>query len=115
MLSDSDRTRVKIQLEVKIEEYEQVLKSDASDNDQLELDQTRVGRLARMDAVQHHAIAQAQHERARKLLTRLKTLLTKIDNPDFGECHYCGDDIPVGRLLVRPESLRCVECAELED
>ncbi len=115
MLSDSDRTRVKVQLQLKIEEYEQLLLSDASDSEQLELDQTRVGRLARMDAVQHHAIAQAQHERARKLLMRLKTLLAKIDNPDFGECHYCGEDIPVGRLLVRPESLRCVECADIED
>ena len=41
-----------------------MVESDAKAQEQIELDQTRVGRLARMDAVQHHAIAQAQGERA---------------------------------------------------
>ena len=42
-------------------------------------------------------------------------MLMKIDEDDFGECHACGDDIAIGRLLVRPESLRCIECADLMD
>ena len=89
-----------------------VVDSDAKAQEQIELDQTRVGRLARMDAVQHHAIAQAQGARAMKQLKLLELLLSKVEDEDFGECHSCGDDIPVGRLLIRPESLRCVECAE---
>jgi DnaK suppressor protein len=110
-----ERERVRVSISQRIAELRIVVESDSKGTDQIELDQTRVGRLARMDAVQHHAIAQAQGDRASKQLKLLELLLSKVDDEDFGECHYCGEDIPVGRLLIRPESLRCVACAELED
>ena len=108
----SDKAHIKSVITEKIAELRLVVESDANGQEQIELDQTRVGRLARMDAVQHHAIAQAQGERALKQLGLLELLLSKVDDEDFGECHYCGEDIPVGRLLIRPESLRCVQCAD---
>ena len=111
-MNAADKAHVKNVIAAKIAELRLVVESDANAQEQIELDQTRVGRLARMDAVQHHAIAQAQGERAAKQLRLLKMLLSKVDDEDFGECHYCGEDIPVGRLLIRPESLRCVECAD---
>ena len=111
-MNPSEKTHLKSVIQQKIAELRLVVESDSKSNDQIELDQTRVGRLARMDAVQHHAIAQAQGERAIKQLKLLELLLSKVDDEDFGECHHCGEDIPVGRLLIRPESLRCVDCAE---
>ena len=110
-----DREKVRTVISNKITELQMVVQSDASAAGNIELDQTRVGRLARMDAVQHHAIAQAQTDRAAKQLRLLKILFSKIDEDDFGECHSCGEDIAIGRLLVRPESLRCIECADLID
>ena len=111
-MNATDKAHVRTVINEKIAELRLVVESDAKSQDQIELDQTRVGRLARMDAVQHHAIAQAQGERAIKQLKLLELLLSKVDDEDFGECHCCGEDIPVGRLLIRPESLRCVECAD---
>ena len=111
-MNAADKAHVKDVIAAKIAELTLVVESDANAHEQIELDQTRVGRLARMDAVQHHAIAQAQGDRAAKQLQLLELLLSKVDDEDFGECHYCGEDIPVGRLLIRPESLRCVECAD---
>ena len=111
-MNAADKAHVKDVIAAKITELRLVVESDANAQEQIELDQTRVGRLARMDAVQHHAIAQAQGDRAAKQLRLLELLLSKVDDEDFGECHYCGEDIPVGRLLIRPESLRCVECAD---
>lgn len=111
-MNQSDKAQVKCVIQEKIAELRLVVESDAKAQDQIELDQTRVGRLARMDAVQHHAIAQAQGERALRQLKLLELLLSKVDDEDFGECHYCGETIPIGRLLIRPESLRCVQCAD---
>lgn len=114
-MNRADKTEITAAIQSKIADLRLVVASDAQDKEQIELDQTRVGRLARMDAVQHHAIAEAQAERAVKQLRLLELLLSKVDDDDFGECHYCGEDIPVGRLLIRPESLRCVNCADIED
>ena len=111
-MNPADKAHVKAVITEKIAELRLVVDSDAKAQEQIELDQTRVGRLARMDAVQHHAIAQAQGERALKQLRLLELLLGKVDDEDFGECHYCGEVIPLGRLLIRPESLRCVACAD---
>jgi len=113
-MTPADKERLRQAIQIKIAELRVVVGSDAADAENMTLDQTRVGRLARMDAVQHHAIAQAQTERAGKQLALLELLHTKVDEEDFGECHYCGEDIPIGRLLIRPESLRCVECADLD-
>ena len=96
-MNNADRDHVRAVITEKIAELRLVVESDANDQDRIELDQTRVGRLARMDAVQHHAIAQAQGERAMKQLKLLELLLSKVDNEDFGECHYCGEVIPLGR------------------
>lgn len=111
-MNTAEKAHVKAVITEKIAELRLVVESNAKAHEEIELDQTRVGRLARMDAVQHHAIAQAQGERAAKQLKLLELLLSKVDNEDFGECHCCGEAIPLGRLLIRPESLRCVECAD---
>jgi DnaK suppressor protein len=34
-----------------------------------------------------------------------------VGTKDFGICIKCGKPIPTGRILVRPESLTCVNCA----
>ena len=65
-MNATDKAHVRAVITEKIAELRLVVESDAKAQDQIELDQTRVGRLARMDAVQHHAIAQAQGERATK-------------------------------------------------
>ena len=96
----------------KVDELRVVIDSDSHSGEAIELDQARVGRLARMDAVQHHAIAQVQVGRAKKQLASIKRLLNRLQEDDFGECLYCGEDIPVQRLMIRPESVRCVSCAD---
>ena len=99
----------------KLAELAVLLGSDTNDGSAIELDQTRVGRLARMEAMQHHAIAQVQHERAKDQRLALQRLLSRIEDDDFGECYYCGEEIGVGRMLIRPESMKCIVCAEAED
>ena len=78
----------------------------------VELDQSRQGRLSRMDALQGQAMAQASQARARQQLRRIDAALGRCDRGEFGECLDCGQDIPRRRLEVDPAATLCVGCAE---
>mgnify|MGYP000049290377 CR=1 FL=1 len=78
----------------------------------VELDQTRVGRLSRMDALQQQAMAQATNERARLTLTRIASALQRCDDGSYGECLQCGEFINPQRLEIDPAATQCIHCAE---
>lgn len=44
-------------------------------------------------------------------LTRLNNALKRVNHEMFGVCILCEEEINVERMLVRPESVRCVVCA----
>lgn len=70
-----------------------------------------IGRISRMDAINNKSVNEASLRQAEIKLTNLKRVLANIDNDDFGMCLKCKQPIPVGRILIRPESLLCVNCA----
>ena len=81
----------------------------------VELDQSSVGRLSRMDAMQGQAMAQ-ENERRRILKLRLiDAALKRITNNDYGICLSCDEDIAIKRLEFDPTSTLCIECANLEE
>ncbi len=77
----------------------------------VELDQTSVGRLSRMDAMQQQAMAAAQARRRAARLGALEAALRRIETDEFGWCETCGEPIPEGRLDIAPCATRCVACA----
>lgn len=77
----------------------------------VELDQSRVGRLSRMDAMQSQAMA-VETERRRKIkLQKIDIALKRIENGEYGYCVQCDEKIKKGRLDIDPTSIVCVECA----
>jgi DnaK suppressor protein len=78
----------------------------------VELDQARVGRLSRMDAMQAQAMSKETGRRRRQLLLQIEAALKRIENDDYGYCQECGDDIAVARLEIDPAALLCIGCAE---
>jgi len=76
------------------------------------LDQSRVGRLSRMDALQTQAMAQASHRQREVALRRVLAALRRIEAGEFGYCVACGEAIDPRRLEVDPAAPRCVRCAE---
>lgn len=74
-----------------------------------------VGRLSRMEAISTKGINQAALGNAKRKLARLQHALTQVDDPDFGVCYECGKPIPIGRILLMPESTMCVQCAEEQE
>ncbi len=94
------------QLRQTVEERKQAEKT-------VELDQTRVGRLSRMDAMQMQAMAKAEQGRALLQLKRIAAALKRMDNDEYGDCLECGQAIAEARLAVDPAVPLCIGCAEL--
>jgi len=78
----------------------------------VELDQSRVGRLSRMDALQGQAMAQETLRRLRLELLRIDAALRRLDAGGYGECLECGEPIAAGRLTADPTATLCLICAE---
>lgn len=77
----------------------------------VELDQTRTGRLSRMDALQGQAMAQAVSARARERLQRIAAALRRLDAGDYGYCLECEEPIDIRRLNADPATSLCLDCA----
>jgi len=70
-----------------------------------------IGRISRMDAINNRSVKLAALQKAEIRLHALKDALSNVDKPDFGICIRCNSSIPIGRLLLRPQSKSCVNCA----
>lgn len=71
-----------------------------------------VGRLSRMEAISTKSVNEAALATATQKIAGLQTALANLDEPEFGICFECGEDIPIGRILLLPESKMCVSCTE---
>ncbi len=78
----------------------------------VELDQTRVGRLSRMDALQSQQMALETARRRQQRLARIEGALHRIESGDFGYCFVCGDEVDERRLAIDPTVSRCMVCAD---
>lgn len=85
--------------------------TNADSRDTVVLDQSSVGRLSRMDALQQQAMAKATNENRTAELIAIKAALDRIDQDEYGYCQDCGEDIPPRRLELNPTAVRCVSCA----
>ena len=92
-------------------ELQGLVASSAESVQVVELDQAKVGRLSRMDAMQAQEMAKASSQRREQMLKQITGALARIDNDDFGYCRGCDELIPIKRLEFDPTSTRCVDCA----
>ncbi len=78
----------------------------------VELDQTRVGRLSRMDALQGQQMALEAKRRQKQKLLAIGAALRRIETEAFGWCLECGEEEDIRRLQADPSSALCIECAD---
>ena len=79
------------------------------------LDQSSVGRLSRMDALQQQAMAQGTRQRAERELHRIAAALRRCDDGSYGYCAGCDEPIDPRRLELDPATTLCIACAEKRD
>ncbi len=77
----------------------------------VELDQTAVGRLSRMDSLQNQGLAKGLRERESVKLALIQEALKRLEEGSYGHCTACGGEVPFQRLLIFPESATCSACS----
>ncbi|MCK5517052.1 MAG: TraR/DksA C4-type zinc finger protein [Desulfobulbaceae bacterium] len=100
--------RLKKRIKAIAEEQEQQKKGSAP----VELDQARIGRLSRMDALQQQAISKATARLTDLERQRIQSALARMLTGEYGYCIICEDEIAEGRLRFDPSVLTCISCAE---
>ncbi|MFN6945318.1 MAG: TraR/DksA family transcriptional regulator [Cytophagaceae bacterium] len=104
----SDQIKEKIQEEIAKTEkvivmYKEMSKPVSPEN--------AIGRISRMDAINNKSITEAALRQAEEKLSKLQYMQTQVGKEGFGICSKCHKPIPVGRLLLMPQSSLCVNCA----
>ncbi|MFT4726549.1 MAG: DnaK suppressor protein [Granulosicoccus sp.] len=74
-------------------------------------DESMVGRLSRMDALQGQSMAKATGQRRQLELVQLHKALKRIDEGSFGECIKCLEYIDPRRVAHNPAVALCLTCA----
>ena len=79
------------------------------------LDQTAVGRVSRMDAMQQQSMAKSTREKASSKLKKVQAALQAISDNDYGYCRKCDELIAFKRLQAQPEAQLCIHCQDKVD
>lgn len=105
-----DKLEIKANIEAEISktkllvaEYKELTKPIEPEN--------AIGRISRMDAINNKSVTEAALRKAREKLDKLHFALSKVEDEDFGLCIKCKQAIPVGRILIMPQSRTCVKCS----
>ena len=109
-LSETQTETLRTQLVTLVAELESALSASAASAAPVVLDQSSVGRLSRMDAMQQQAMAKATRQKAQLRLTQCKAALSAFDRDEYGLCRKCEEPIGYRRLCAKPEAPFCVEC-----
>lgn len=90
--------------EQSIEEYKEMTKPVTPDD--------AIGRISRMDAINNISVTESALREAEQKLRNLQIALNRVSTKEFGICAKCKNPIPIGRILIRPQSAYCVRCAQ---
>lgn len=109
---DIDVKYFKKRLEERKKELQNVIENSKESRDVVELDQTKMGRLSRMDALQGQAMALETNRRREVELQKIKASLERIKTGDYGYCVSCDEEIGIKRLELDPSVPTCINCAK---
>lgn len=106
-----DKNEILLLINQEIEKTEKAI-AQYEDMNQPQAPDVAIGRISRMDAINNKAMTQAALNQANQKLNALKGALNRINEADFGLCSKCHGTIPLGRILLVPQSRFCVNCAK---
>lgn len=102
-------------LQAKKETLQQQLDDAVSATSVVTLDQSSVGRVSRMDAMQQQSMAVSTRAKAQASLRKVLQALRRMDNEDYGYCGQCDEAIQFNRLTVQPQASHCLNCQDQLD
>ena len=66
----------------------------------------------RMEALVENELTLKTLQKSELKLKNLQRVLHLVDSDKFGICQKCQSKIPIQRILIRPQSLYCINCSE---
>ena len=111
MKNKSEIASIKRRLDNQMSELLRRVEITQEDRKPVELDQSQVGRLSRMDAMQVQEMALEQERRREIEIKRINAALVRIAEGEYGFCSKCGEGISPKRLEFDPSTPMCVDCA----
>ncbi len=109
-LNNNDTKQCRKLLERQRQEIDRALRDAEQSSQPVSLDQSKVGRVSRIDAIQQQELARAGCQALKTRRVLVERALQRIADGDYGECLECGEPIEPRRLLARPESTYCLQC-----
>lgn len=112
MLNTEDLEQFRAKLTTMQGEIPAISESAAQDLKAVALDQTSVGRVSRIDALQLQRMSQETARRRQQLLLKVEGALRRIESGRFGVCFLCEAEIDLRRRSADPTITRCRDCVE---
>ncbi|ODR99476.1 molecular chaperone DnaK [Methyloceanibacter methanicus] len=109
--TEADLRALRAELVERLQSLRDASEMTADNRRPVELDQTSVGRVSRMDAMQVQAMAVASERRRHDEARRVEAAIKRIDEGEYGYCIVCGEEIAEKRLAVDPTVATCITCA----
>ena len=109
-LTEEQRTELAALLDKEVGKLARSMKVSEEAMRPVELDQTAVGRLSRMDSLQSQSMAKNLAEREQVRFALLREALVRLDAGTFGLCSECAAPVPFERLVIFPEAPTCQSC-----
>jgi DnaK suppressor protein len=111
-MTQEEREQFRAKLTAMQNEIHGISNSAAQDLKPVMLDQTIVGRVSRIDAMQLQQMSQETARRRQQLLLKIEGALRRIESGRFGLCFLCETEIDLRRLHADPTITRCRDCIE---
>lgn len=106
-----DTAHFRARLEARRAELLALQDMSADSRGAVELDQTSVGRVSRIDAIQQQQMALASGRQRAEELVRIEAALLRINDGAYGDCLVCDEPIAPKRLEFDPSIPTCIGCA----
>ena len=111
-MTDAELGNLKQQLQQLAEELHTQAQASVDATKTVTLDQSAVGRVSRIDALQQQQMALQAERRRQQQLLQVDGAFTRMENGHYGECFLCGEEIGLKRLKLNPLLTRCRQCAQ---
>ena len=106
-----DETSAREALEARRASLADLAQAASANGSSIELDQTRIGRLSRMDAIQSREMEAATAQRRAAEIKAIEAALVRLNAGEYGYCVQCGEEIALPRLENDPAVALCIKCA----
>lgn len=111
-MTEADLKRMQALLADELATLSETLEASLESAKGTALDQARIGRLSRMDALQSQAMAQGANRRLAEDIAAIRAAMERIERGTYGICAGCDREIDLMRLEVYPATERCLPCAK---